>query len=306
MKFIPAKYERVASVLLLKAKVKSPTILFAGGVIAGVGTVVLACRATLKVEDEVFAPMERGFRDLKHLKENGNYSHKEIRHDRAAILVRGTSKMVGLYGPAFVLGVTSIACLTQSHRILTKRNVALTAAYSVLEKGFEDYRGRVRSEFGEDKDREFRHGVDTVEETVVDKNGKQKTKKVKVAAGESMYARFFNEDNPNWKTTPEYNVMFLRQVQNYVNDRLRSKGYISLNDVYKELGFEETTAGQMVGWVWKRADGDGYIDFGIFDENKTDQFYDFIVGREGSILLDFNVDGEFVEWINKVNKSGWK
>lgn len=306
MKFIPTKYERTASLALLKLKVNSPTLLFGAGIVAGVGTVVLACRATLKVEDEVFTPMETGFRDLKTLKSNG-YSHKEIRHDRAVILIRGTSKMVSLYGPAFVLGVTSVACLTQSHRILTKRNVALTAAYSVLEKGFEDYRGRVRNELGEDKDREFRYGTETIEQVTIAKDGKEKRKKIKVAAlGDSIYARFFNEDNPNWQTTPEYNVMFLRQVQNYVNDRLRSRGYISLNDVYKELGFEETTAGQVVGWVWKREDGDGYIDFGIFDENKADQFYDFVVGREGSILLDFNVDGNFVEWINKVNKSGWK
>lgn len=306
MKLIPAQYQRQASMALAKVKINSPTTLFVAGIVAGVGTVALACRATLKVEEEVFLPMEEGFRDLKHLKNGGNYPAKDARHDRAVILMRGTSKMVALYGPAFVLGVTSVACLTQSHRILTKRNIALTAAYSVVEKGFDDYRGRVRTDLGDQKDQEFLYGTETIEDEVEGKDGKKKTKKRKVAANDSIYARFFNEENPNWQTTPEYNVMFLRQAQNYCNDMLRSRGYMSLNSVYKELGFEETSEGQVVGWVWKREDGDGYIDFGLFDPANSDQFYDFVVGREGSVLIDFNVDGEFFRWINKVNKSGWK
>ena len=57
------------------------------------------------------------------------------------------------------MGGLSIAALTRSHNILTKRNAALTAAYGALEKGFSEYRARVVEKYGEEEDRDFRYGT---------------------------------------------------------------------------------------------------------------------------------------------------
>ena len=299
---LPDSVIRTVSRQALVVSKHSPTILFAAGIVGVVGTAVLTAKATLKLSDE----LDDIQKEVAQVKALAHVTDKERRHDLTHIYTKHTLYITKLYAPAITCGVISVACLTQSHRILTKRNVALTAAYKVVDKAFDDYRGRVREELGEQKDKEFLFGVEEREVEVTGKDGKVKKKKIKTAAGESLYARFFNEDNPNWKTTPEYNVMFLRQAQNWANDRLKSRGYLFLNEMYHELGFEDTSEGTSVGWVWQNPEGDGEIDFGIFEPHNADMFYEFAVGNNGSILLDFNVDGDVRDWISKVNKSGWK
>ena len=89
--------------------------------------------------------------------------------------------------------------------------------------------------------------------------------------------------------------MFLRNQQQYANDKLRANGYLFLNEVYEMLGIQKTQAGQIVGWVYddKNENGDNYVDFGMYDVNRS-TCRDFVNGYERSILLDFNVDGSIL------------
>jgi hypothetical protein len=151
----------------------------------------------------------------------------------------------------------------------------------------------VKEELGEEKEREF-----YLESEVIGKDGKKVIRAVSKDA-RSEYGVFFDPDNRNWVPTPEYNIMFLRNVQNWLNDKLKSRGHVFLNDAYDELGFPRTPAGSQVGWVWdpkgKIKDGkarDNFIDFGIWADQNRNQLHAFMVEREGCIFLDFNVDGE--------------
>lgn len=56
------------------------------------------------------------------------------------------------------------------------------------------------------------------------------------------------------------------------------------------LGMDHTSAGAVVGWI-SGGDGDNYVDFGVFIPDADDRVRDFVNGREGSVLVDFNVDG---------------
>lgn len=286
MKFVPNAVTRKVARQILVSQKHSPTILFAAGVTGMVGSTVLACRATLKLEDvleETQANLNTA-RTLQHEK----YSEEDRKRDLAIIYARGTVKMAKLYGPAFVLGVTSIACLTSSHHILSKRNASLTAAYVALEKGFKEYQQRVEDELGPEKAEEFRYGTEE-QEVKDEKTGKTKKVKRVSSNGASVYARFFDEFCRSWNKTPEYNLCFLRAQQNYANDLLRARGHVFLNDVYDLLGIDRSQAGAVVGWIISD-EGDNFIDFGIFDGD-NDKARDFVNGREGAILLDFNVDG---------------
>lgn len=277
---------------LLVAQKHSPTILFAAGVVGVVATTVTACKATLKLE-EVISEASENLETAKNL-QHDDYSERDRQKDVAYIYIQSAAKLGKLYGPSIILGSLSIAALSGSHNILTRRNAALTAAYAAIEKSFKDYRKRVISEFGSDKDRELRYGTETKSINITDANGNTKKKTVSVVSSTSPspYARFFDETNRNWSPTPEYNVMFLRGQQNWANDRLRARGHLTLNDVYDELGLERTKAGFVVGWLWDNENaGDGYVDFGIFSDNSLQRMHDFVTGREGVILLDFNVDG---------------
>lgn len=104
----------------------------------------------------------------------------------------------------------------------------------------------------------------------------------------SMYARFYDEESSmHWSSDPEINRLFIRTIENYLNDRLRSRGYLFLNEVYNELGLSWTKAGQVVGWLWPSDNPEG-VSFG-----------DYVEGEGASILLDFNVEGVIFDKIEK-------
>jgi hypothetical protein len=263
-----------------------PTILFGAGVVGMVGSTVLACRATLKMQEIIDKTQTdlKTARSLKHLE----YSETDRQKDVAVIYTRGTRDIVKLYAPATLLGVASIAALTKSHSMMKERNLALAAAYAAVDEAFKEYRARVVEKYGEEQDREFRYATEKVE--VVDDDGKLETKTQIASEKPSMYARFFDEYSSAWSKEPEYNLVFLESQQSYANNMLKSRGHIFLNEVYDMLGIGRSRAGSVVVWIMTE-DGstDNYVDFGIWDGTRAAR--DFVNGREGSILLDFNVDG---------------
>lgn len=279
----------------------SPTLLFAAGIVGFGATVVLACRATLKM-DEVLQEAEENSKKIDEAKALGseNYTEDEHQKDHALNRVKTAGKIVKIYAPAALVGAMSIGSFTGAHFILSRRNVALAAAYAVVDGGFKEYRKRVVDELGTEKDREFRFG--TVDrEVAVDTDDGVAVKTVKVidpkgfTDGKSMYARIFDEGNRNWNPQWTYNQIFIQAQQNYANDLLKANGHLFLNDVYKMLGFEPTKAGQIVGWA--KGKGDNYVDFGIADTYDGQRF---IFGDERSVLLDFNVAGNVLDLIERV------
>ena len=301
MKFqLPSAVTRAVGSTVLKTKANSPTILFVAGTVGVVTSGVLACRSTLRVES-VLTEHNKTKQDIKTVV-HSNYTEKDRQHDMTLLYVQTAAKLCKLYGPPILLASVSIGMLTKSHNILSKRNAALTAAYTALEKGFKDYRRRVVDEFGEDKDREFRFGKETGTTLVEGTNGPKKQKKTTFGdGGGSIYSKIFDEYNKNWDVHPEYNVLFLRGQQNYLNDQLKYKGHVFLNDVYRALGFEDTTEGAVVGWIYEPEDGegDGFIDFGIWTDSQMNRMHEFLVGLEGGIMLDFNVDGPIYKKIGR-------
>lgn len=274
---------------ILVARKHSPALLFGAGIVGVVATAILASRATLKL-DEV---LEEAQDELDRVRSASNtrYSDEERQRDLVVVYVRSGLKVAKLYAPSVLIGVASIAALSGSHVILSRRNVALTAAYAAVDKAFRQYRDRVVKELGLDKDREFRYGVEEREIIEEGKNGPVvKTVKWAGVDGASMYARFFDEGNANWSPQPGYNMMFLKCQQQYANDLLHRDGYLILNDVYQMLGLKRTSEGAVVGWVLDGGASDNYVDFGIFD-SENQGLRDFMNGWSKGILLDFNVDG---------------
>lgn len=308
MKFIPDSVGRTLAGQILLARKHSPTILFGTGIVSMVGSTVLACRATLKVED-VLTEIEyekTKTEKAKELVDSGatevTYSDEELRHDMRIILMRGAWNIGKLYGPSILLGGVGILCLTKSHKILEERNMAITAAYVAVNGAFEKYRERVIDRFGEDLDRELRYDYEDVD-IIDDETGKVVSATRAGAGDPGMYARWFDEESSSSWSKPEfeeYNWLFLRQQQNWANDMLHARGHLFLNEVYGMLGLSHTSAGQIVGWVYKRdnPDGDNYVDFNCWDQKDEPLAFN---GRDGAILLDFNVDGPVWQLIDKLN-----
>lgn len=304
MKFVPDTILRKVASTRLTASENSPKILFVGGVVGMVGSTVLACRATLKLEevlDKVENDKERAVQ-VKELVDNGGakpgttYTDNEYRRDVAVITMRGIGGVVKLYAPAVVVGGLSIAALTKSHNMLRDRNIALTAAYTAVDTAYRRYRERVIEKYGEEVDQEIRYESERVD-IVDEETGLVESHDRVVDAPGSVYARFYDEvTSPNWSPDPEINLLFLRSQQNWLNDRLKARGHVFLNEVFTELGLSHTKAGAIVGWRWRKGSGDDVIDFGIWDGTR-ETVNEFFNGREGAILLDFNVDGVIYDLI---------
>ena len=291
-------------------KKHSPEILLVTGITGVVTSAVMACKATTKV-DAIVEESKKSIDMIHEGMEAGNicdveYTEEDGKKDLAIVYIQTGVKFAKLYGPSVLLGLTSIGCILASNNIIHKRNVALSAAYTAIDTSFKGYRSRVIERFGESMDRELRYNIKTqeVKETVVDEEtGKKKTVKSTVSVVDpntySDYARFFDEYCAGWTKDAEYNLMFLRQQQNYANELLKSRGHLFLNEVYDMLGIDRTKAGNIVGWIYdeKHPIGDNFVDFGIYvlDNEKA---RDFVNGRERSILLDFNVDGDILSLMN--------
>lgn len=292
----------------LQLQKHSPEIMVVAGVVGFVASAIMACKATTKVNDileKTKSDVDSVHRVLEDEKVTEDvYSEEDGKKDLAIIYGKTGLEFVKLYAPSVILGAVSIASILGGHNILRKRNVALAAAYKTISDSFKGYRGRVIERLGEDMDRELRFDIKAkeVDEIVVHEDGTQevvkKTVPVANSATHSDYARFFDCGNTGWTDDAEFNLMYLRNTQTYMNDLLQSRGHLFLNDVYDALGIPRTRAGQVVGWIYdeKNPIGDNYVDFGLYSRD-DDRVRDFVNGFEKTVLLDFNVDGPILDLI---------
>jgi hypothetical protein len=286
---------------------KKPEILLATGIVGVVATVVTACKATTKVDDILQETSEsidkvHEARDRDDIPDEA-YTHEDSIKDLAIIYVKAGVELGKIYAPSFVIGAASIACILSSYHILSKRNAALASAYAALSTSFGEYRKRVADKVGAETELDIFRGIkaEKVTKTETDEDGNEKEieEEIKVLNGScSPYSRRYDHHCANWEDDASMNFMFLRQAQQYMNDLLRTRGHLFLNEVYDYLGMERSAAGQVVGWLYdeKRTDNeDNFVDFGLYDGYiKKENGYD------NAILLDFNVNGDIY---NKVNLS---
>ena len=291
----------VAHKAWFKVKKHSPEILITAGVIGTVASAVMACKATTKLSDILEDSKEQinqvhNFLEDDRIPES-QYSKEDGNKDLAIIYAQTGIKLVKLYSPAVALGALSITGIVASNSILRKRNIALAAAYTTVDKTFKRYRNNVIDRFGEKIDKELRYGIKAreIEEIVVDDDGNDKTVKKTVEAADpvsmySDYAKIYDAGCNGWTKDAEFNLMFLRHTQAQANDILKRRGYLFLNEVYDMLGFQRTKAGQVMGWIYDEENpvGDNFVDFGIYNTD-IEKARDFVNGIERVIILDFNV-----------------
>lgn len=299
----------------------SPEIWVGAGIVTIIAGTVMACRGTRHLDD-ILDFHEVGVDEIDAIRrENDAYekgvitedefsfdaddvkkmTEKQHRIEKAKITLKTAGYISKEYAPAVVLIGGGILMIINGHRILCKRNAAILAAYSALEQSFGDYRSRVRERYGDEVDQELYSGTTYIESTrtVTDEEGKKKKVKEKVpvlGVSVSPYARFFDEANTKeWTKATDYNHTFLTCQQNYANDKLRIRGYLFLNEVYRMLGLTETPTGAICGWILPEhsgteEDGDSYVQFIIHDGRDLET-------NEGGLLIDFNCQGVIYEKI---------
>ena len=306
---IPATLTRAANRAWLKTKKHSPELLLVGGIVAGGAAIFTACRARTKI-DAVRATTKASGGQIEECAEAGKitvpdgneirtveYTEDDSKKDLFIVYCKAGWGFAKLYAPAIGLSALSLTCILASHGIIHKRNAALMSTVTAIGTEFDEYRGRVVERFGENLDRELKYNIKAkeVEETVIQEDGTETTVKKTIEVvenpheGYSKYARCFTDGCVGWTKDAEANLMFLRAQERYANDRLRARGHVMLNEVYESLGFNPTSAGALMGWVYDPNNPDFKIDFGIYNIHIPAN-RNFVNGWERSIWLDFNVD----------------
>ena len=250
----------------------SPQILVGVGIVSG-GAALVATNSAAKKFDLVSGHNSKKIRYAKV-----NHQGTELGKELSRLYIDRTILAARVYGPAIGFSAVSVTCVLAGFGIMNARYVALASAYKTLDAAFNEYREATQELIGEEAEEKMIYG------TLSDDRG---------PIGSPYKVLFCQDNSVEWQSYAPANLMYLKTQQNLLNDRLRVNGRMFLNEVYRALGLPETKAGQIVGWI-ADGDGDGYIDFGIFDMDSQEKL-NFLNGEEPNIWLDFNVDGNIWE-----------
>lgn len=286
----------------LTVRKHSPEILMVAGVIGTVAGAVMACKETLELEDVLDECKQEKMELEEQYATCEQYSEDALKKDQVKLTLKQAAKIVKLYAPSVIMEVTSIGVIFASNDIMRKRNASMAAAYATLNSMYKRYRQNVIESYGEEVDKDMRFGVKHEKVTEIDEDGN----KVKIdarivdldntALAISDYSRFFQSGCKGFDASSgRYNLLYLKGIQAMFNNKLIADGYVMLNDVYRELGFDTIPEGWSIGWVYDEENpiGDNYIDFGLYEARNKNQRA--VNDWEPVILMDFNVDGNLYE-----------
>ena len=286
----------------LTVRKHSPEILMVAGVIGTVAGAVMACKETLELGDVLDECKQEKMELEEQYAMCEEYSEDALKKDQVKLTIKQVAKIVKLYAPSVIMEATSIGVIFASNDIMRKRNASMAAAYATLNSMYKRYRQNVIESYGEEVDKDMRFGVKHEKVTEIDEDGN----KVKIdarivdldntALAISDYSRFFQSGCKGFDASSgRYNLLYLKGIQAMFNNKLIADGYVMLNDVYRELGFDTIPEGWSIGWVYDEANpiGDNYIDFGLYEARNKNQRA--VNDWEPVILMDFNVDGNLYE-----------
>lgn len=278
----------------------SPEILLGTGVVLSIAAIITAC-AKMKETDEVREELQEELENIEETEIRGTkeYLFANFKAGGKAIL-----RYLAIFWLPILLWLLSMGSFWYSHGIMVKRNTDLASAVVITMQELDKYRERVREKVGEETENDLFYGLtkrpsgETI--TITDENGKEKkvkqNEKVISELPGGPFDRLFDKTNHNFKATPGANLIFINGVMRSLEDKLRyratnySNGWLTINEVYNELGFESTEAGFNFGWIYSKHDPEfcsTYLDFGVGD--CSDKIVkDYIDGKELVIPLHFD------------------
>jgi hypothetical protein len=219
----------------------SPEILTGLGVAGMIGCTILAVGATPKA--------------LKLIEEKKK--EKGVDKLTAVDTVKAAWKP---YIPAIAVGATSAACIIGASATNYRRNAALTAAYTLSETAFTEYREKVIETIGEEKEKEVKNKIaeERVKQNPVSKNNVIMTGSGNTLCLDETSGRYFYSDKN-----------YIEKIQNTLNQRMLFDicGYVSLNEFYDELDIDHLDIGDKIGWNTAHMI-DIHIDGGISDDGR--------------------------------------
>lgn len=239
--------------------------IFLGTQIAGtVITAVLCYKAGTKAEDII----------AKH-KEKMDEIDIEDKEGRKKETVETVKDLAPIFVPPIVTGAMTIGCAIGGYKASSKQIAALSAAYALSEKALNEYTSKATELLGKKKAQDIQDAVNV-----------DKLKNADLAPSNSNFISTGTGYN-----VPCYDVHSgryfyssaerIRQACNTINKRLMDEYYISLNELYDELGLPAITLGEDMGFT---------VDNGLIDIDRLFTATPYEINGATVPVLVFNVD----------------
>jgi hypothetical protein len=147
-----------------------------------------------------------------------------------------------LYIPAGTAGTLTVVCILGAAKINSRRTAALTAAYSLSERAYAEYKEKIIETLGEKKEQKVR---DEIAQDRIERNpptqGVILVGTGDVLCHEAYTGRYFNS-----------NMETLRKAQNDVNAKMVRENEATLSDFYYMIGVPQTSFSSYSGWKSER------------------------------------------------------
>lgn len=220
-------------------KKRGPEILTGLGIAGMITTTVLAVKATPKALELIEEEKRKQNRALlDEAEKNGEEICTQISKLKPVEIVKVAWKP---YIPAALTGIASVGCLIGANSVNARRQAALYSAYKLSETALTEYKEKVVETIGEKKEKTVR---EKIAKDKVDQNPVTKTEIVVTGNGESLFfdpisGRYFKSD-----------IETIRRIINDLNYAMGygSEMYVSLSQLYDELGMDHTAISDQIGW----------------------------------------------------------
>ena len=236
----------------------SPTILTGLSVAGLISTTILAVRATPKAMELI--------QEERYQKAGEDLTKKEI--------IQVTYKC---YIPAAVMGTVTIACIIGANTINLRRNAAIASLYSISEKTMKEYQNKVVETFGKNKEQKVKDEIakDRVHKNPTSDNEIIITGKGETLCYDALSGRYFKSD-----------IEEIKRVMNKLSRDLLSEMFLSMNQVYSELGLRGTKMGDLVGW---------HVADGLIEPRFSSQLTE---NGTPCLVIDFDVEPRYYDGFN--------
>lgn len=305
--------------------------------VAGVATVVSACKATLDIQPAVEefktcvndineytdekldnAKTTSEVAEIKAYKAN---ALKEEKIKLAKVAVKSYARTVACAATTILLVKCGVNLKNKEIRSLKDENAAISSALMAQISDFNKYRKNVIADQGEEKDQEYRYGIETITEEVktIGKNGKEKvtyeTRKV-IQDDLPSLVRCISEESCGLCTTvgdiydkengelirsehgfPVYKgnqflLTMLKDIEHQIQEEIRINGGITVERIDNLLKMDinlttpEAEFNRNAGYIW---DPHAPFSFNLYDVKDPDKV-DFYNGYEHRILIEIPIN----------------
>lgn len=166
-----------------------------------------------------------------------------------------TIKVAGpVYIPSILIGVSTISCIFGANALNKKQQNTLVGLYSLLDSSYKSYKNNVKETFGEDADNKIAQTIANkrYDKTIIANDNSNGNEPSEQAPGKEMFMDFCTLEFFN------SSIDDIKNAEKFLNDILRMRGDVYLNEYKTALGLESTKSDYQMAWTTQLLEENGF------------------------------------------------